>query len=145
MDVWRASIGAEETDVRLKAAECAAIFAGALDVPERANVLEDLAREFSTGKLRGWREREEVMKSLPSFLDIRGVDEDVLRRLLMQGLGDRVSAIREAAVSVVCLSCMNVAVIYSSDTSDARICQSLEIYPAFDYRTSRGYQGARSL
>ncbi|PCH38124.1 hypothetical protein WOLCODRAFT_136056 [Wolfiporia cocos MD-104 SS10] len=101
LEVWRASIGAEETEVRLKAVECAAAFVGALGLDERAGVLRGLGEEFSSGRLRGWREREEVIKSLPSFLDITGVEKDVLRRLLMEALGDRVSAIREAAVTVL--------------------------------------------
>lgn len=98
MDVWRASISADDTEVRLKATECAAVFVRALAPPEQVAALGEIEVGVTSGKLRGWREREEVMKSLASFLDISGC-EDILRRLLMQGLGDRVSAIREAAVS----------------------------------------------
>ncbi|KZT68192.1 ARM repeat-containing protein [Daedalea quercina L-15889] len=100
LDVWWSSIDAEETEVRLKAIECAATFVRALEQPDRREVVRKLAEAFATRRLKDWREREEVVKSLPSFLEINGLDEGVLRELLMRALGDRVSAIREAAISV---------------------------------------------
>lgn len=101
MDVWWSSLDADESEVRLKAIECAATFVGALERPLRREVMRRLAEAFTTQRLKGWREREEVVKNLPSLLTISDLEEEVLRDLFMRALGDRVSAIREAAISVV--------------------------------------------
>ncbi|KAH9842696.1 armadillo-type protein [Rhodofomes roseus] len=100
LDVWWSSIGAEETEVRLKAIECAATFVRALAESQRGEVVRRLGEAFTTQRLKGWREREEVVKSLPSFSEISGLDPKVLKDLLMGALGDRVSATREAAIAV---------------------------------------------
>jgi len=100
LDVWWSSIDAEETEVRLKAIECAATFVRALGPSERSEIVRNLFEAFTTRRLKGWREREEVVKSLPSLLDISCLDEEVLKDLLMRALGDHVSAIREAAIAV---------------------------------------------
>lgn len=101
LDVWWSSIDADETEVRLKAIECIATFVRALERPERREVVRRLAEAFLTQRLKGWRERAEVVKSLPSLLETDDLEEEVLRDLLMHALGDRVSAIREVAISVV--------------------------------------------
>ncbi|CCL98446.1 uncharacterized protein FIBRA_00443 [Fibroporia radiculosa] len=100
LDVWWASIRSEETDTRLKAVECAAVFVSALGEADRTDVVRGLHQEFLSGKLKGWRERQEVIKSLPSFLDVSNVEMEVLEALLLEALADRVSAIRETAVIV---------------------------------------------
>ncbi|KZT00144.1 uncharacterized protein LAESUDRAFT_764877 [Laetiporus sulphureus 93-53] len=73
MTVWWASIGADEPEVHLKAVECSVTFVRALVEFERAEVVESLEVEYSA-PLKGWREREEVIKSLPLFLGIIGIE-----------------------------------------------------------------------
>ncbi|KAI0934203.1 hypothetical protein AcV5_006128 [Taiwanofungus camphoratus] len=101
MGVWWRSLRSEEGEVRLKAIECAEVFVRAIGEAERVEVLRGLEQEFAAGKLRGWREREEVIKTLGGILEISGLEKPALRRLLMMGMGDNVAAIREAAVSAV--------------------------------------------
>ena len=122
LDVWWSSIDADETEVRLKAIECVATFVRALEQPGRREVVRRLSEAFSTQQLKGWREREEVVKSLPALLDISDLDGEVLRDLLMRALGDRVSAIREAAISVVSQFTYRRVCLLIHPNSSLRLC-----------------------
>ncbi|EMD38440.1 hypothetical protein CERSUDRAFT_93975 [Gelatoporia subvermispora B] len=101
MGVWWASICANEAEIRLKVIECLDVFVAAIGVNERREVLHGLENEISAGKLKTWREREEVVKKLKSLILIEGFERDVLRRLLLTGLDDSVAAVREAAVNAI--------------------------------------------
>lgn len=100
MRVWWSSVRSEEGDVRLKAVECLPTFMVALDHTDRAEVLQGLIGEVWQ-KLKGWREREGLMKALASFPLIAGLDPSLLRQLLRKGLDDPVARVREEAVSAV--------------------------------------------
>ncbi|EKM55487.1 uncharacterized protein PHACADRAFT_184278 [Phanerochaete carnosa HHB-10118-sp] len=97
LHVWRSSARSEEGEIRLKALECLETFVPALEEAERAELLRDLNGEVWT-RLRGWREREAVIKALGGWASISAIDENVLRGLLRKGLQDPVASVREEAV-----------------------------------------------
>ncbi|OCH95039.1 ARM repeat-containing protein [Obba rivulosa] len=101
MGVWWASMRADEAEIRLKVVECLDVFVAAIGEAERREVIRGLESELTTGKLKTWREREDVAKKLEALVDIDGFEHDVLRRLLLKGLEDNVAAVREAAVSAI--------------------------------------------
>ncbi|KAH9952153.1 ARM repeat-containing protein [Amylocystis lapponica] len=101
LGVWLASVQAQEGEVRLKAVECTAVFMTALEDATRMEIVRVLAEQIRAKQLNGWREREEVAKSLGAFVEMSGVEDTLLRQLLILALEDYVSAVREAAISVV--------------------------------------------
>ncbi|KAI0082750.1 ARM repeat-containing protein [Panus rudis PR-1116 ss-1] len=101
LGVWWGSMRAPESEVRLKAIECLDVFLGAISAEDRKSILSGILSELWDTKLRGWREREAVMKALDPVVSLEDVPEDVLHELLMKGLQDSASAVREAAVASV--------------------------------------------
>ncbi|KAI0673048.1 hypothetical protein C8Q78DRAFT_970689 [Trametes maxima] len=101
MGVWRSSLRSEETDVRMKVLDAIQTFVRAIGVQERAEVVGDLDEALASGKLSSWRERERAVKTLGGLVEVEGVDGEVLRRMLVRALDDRVAAVREAAVAAI--------------------------------------------
>lgn len=104
MAVWWICVRSEEGEVRGKALEGLEVFLRAVGEREREEVVVGLVEGIWDGNLKGWREREGVMKSLKKVVLMEGIENDMLRRLVVKGLEDPVAAVREAAVSVVCFS-----------------------------------------
>lgn len=101
MDVWRESLRSEESEVRLRVLDAIQTFVRALGQPERWEVIKDLEDALLNGKLSLWRERERAVKTLGGLVEVEGIDGEVLRKLLVNALDDRVAAVREAAVTAV--------------------------------------------
>lgn len=101
--VWWSSVHAIESDIRLKALDCLDTFIGAVSEEDRGHIVSGLSEEIWP-LLRGWRERESVMKALRAFASTDGVSEFALWHLLRKGLVDTAATIRETAVSTV--SCL---------------------------------------
>lgn len=98
--VWWSSVRSEESEVRLKAIECLETLVPALDEAERLEVLKGLNGDVWP-YLKGWREREAVMKALTGWASTPGLDETMLRGLLRKGLQDTVASVREESVNAV--------------------------------------------
>jgi serine/threonine-protein phosphatase 4 regulatory subunit 1 len=108
MQVFKSTITAEEGEVRLKAIEALELFVAEIGDEDRWEVVEVLLSTWNNDRLRGWREREGVVKLLSIFSDHQ---YDVparnywrgrqLRDILLKGLGDGVASVRDAAISVV--------------------------------------------
>ncbi|KAL1944608.1 hypothetical protein VTO73DRAFT_3038 [Trametes versicolor] len=101
MDVWRDSLRSDESEVRLRVLDAIQTFVRALAQPERREVIKDLEDALLNGKLSSWRERERAVKTLGGLVEVEGIDGEVLRRLLVNALDDRVAAVREAAVTAI--------------------------------------------
>ncbi|KAI0327173.1 ARM repeat-containing protein [Cubamyces sp. BRFM 1775] len=101
MEVWRSSLGSEESDVRMKVLDAVQTFVRAVSLPDRVEVGRDLEDAFSNGKLSTWREREMAVKTLGGLVEVEGIEGEVLRRMLVKALDDRVAAVREAAVAAL--------------------------------------------
>lgn len=101
MPVWWLSVHSDDSEVRLKAVECLETFVAALGTAERAQVLKGINTDVWP-RLKNWREREMLMKSLGKLVSIDGLDEAVLRGLLRKGLQDTVASVREESVTAVC-------------------------------------------
>ncbi|KAI0831486.1 hypothetical protein BC628DRAFT_1312178 [Trametes gibbosa] len=101
MNVWRSSLHAEESEVRMKVLDAIQTFVRALGLLERGELLRDLEEALSTGKLSSWRERERAAKTLGGLVAVEGLDGEALRRMLVNALDDRVAAVREAAVAAI--------------------------------------------
>lgn len=101
MDVFWSSLHAEESEVRMKVLDALQTFVRALGHPERSEVAKGLEEAFSSGKLTSWREREAAVKALGGLVEVEGIDPEVLKRMLIKALDDRVAAVREAALAVV--------------------------------------------
>ena len=108
MQVFKSSITAEEGEVRLKTIEALELFIRELGDEDRWEVLDVLLSTWNGDRLRGWREREGVIKLLGVF---SGYQYDVpprsywrgrqLRDILLRGLEDGVASVRDTAISVV--------------------------------------------
>jgi len=108
MRVFKSSITAEEGEVRLKAIEALEPFVAELGDDDRWKVVEVLLSTWNDDRLRGWREREGVVKLLGVFSGYQYEVPDrnywrgcQLRDILLKGLEDGVASVRSAAVSVV--------------------------------------------
>ncbi|KAI0362299.1 ARM repeat-containing protein [Trametes cingulata] len=101
MDVWRSNLRSEESEVRMKVLDAVQTFVRAIGMPERTEVVRDLEEVFLNGKLSSWREREKAVKTLGGLVEVEGLDGEVLRRMLVKALDDRVAAVREAAVAAI--------------------------------------------
>jgi serine/threonine-protein phosphatase 4 regulatory subunit 1 len=101
MPVWWASVRSDEGDIRLRALESSEAFVDAIGIEDRKDVLFGL-EERVWPLLRGWRERESLVKSLPALAAVEGVDERIIWRLLRKGLVDSAATVREMSVSTVC-------------------------------------------
>ncbi|KAI0636799.1 hypothetical protein C8Q77DRAFT_1215727 [Trametes polyzona] len=101
MPVWRSSLGAEESEVRMKVLDAIQTFVRAIGLPDRVEVIRDLEDAFLNRKLSSWRERERAVKTLGGLVEVEGLDGEVLRRMLVNALDDRVAAVREAAVAAI--------------------------------------------
>lgn len=108
MRVFKSSITAEEGEVRLKAIESLELFVAQLGDDDRWEVVDVLLSTWNGDRLRGWREREGVVKLLSIF---SGYQYDIpdrkywrgrqLRDILLKGLEDGVASVRDAAISAV--------------------------------------------
>lgn len=99
--LWLECIKGSDSEVRLKAAESLETFVGALGRPERVVVVQTLQQAWSSGALRGWRERDVAAHTLQALLGLIADTPGLLRSLLKLGLQDDVAAVRAAAVSSV--------------------------------------------
>ncbi|KAI0692388.1 armadillo-type protein [Cytidiella melzeri] len=100
MPVWYASVRSDEGDIRLRALEGSDTFVAAIGAQDRIEVLTGL-EERVWPLLRGWRERESLIRALPAFAEVDGVDEASVWRLLGKGLIDPAATVRETAVSTL--------------------------------------------
>lgn len=111
MDVFKASIRADEGDVRAKAVESLQTFITAISDENRWEVLELLDEAWKAEQLKGWREREGVVRLLGVLVEL---ETDVwlsaqnqthrvqlLKAMVMRGLQDGVASVRDAAVCVM--------------------------------------------
>jgi serine/threonine-protein phosphatase 4 regulatory subunit 1 len=111
MDVFRSSITAEEGEVRCKAVEASEVFVTAVSEDDRSLVVDLLIQAWKGDQLKGWREREGVIRLLAFLVEM---DKDILlspqelnRRIqilnsmMLKGLQDDVSSVRDTAVSVI--------------------------------------------
>lgn len=108
MQVFKSSIAAEEGEVRLKAIEALELFVTELDDDDRWEVVGVLLSTWNDDRLRGWREREGVVKLLSVFSDYQYELPDrgywrgrQLGDILVKGLEDGVASVRDAAISVI--------------------------------------------
>lgn len=101
MGVWWGSVRAGEGEVRLKAIECLDLFVGAVGEGEREQILGGLVSEVWDAKLKGWREREGVVRAIGEAAKKNGLEDAAVRKLVMKGLRDPVAAVRETAVAAV--------------------------------------------
>jgi len=111
MGVFKASIKAEEGEVRAKAVEALELFVTEISDEiggKSLNCWSQLGRE---DQLKGWREREGVIRLLGVLVKLERVsglsakDRDhrtqLLKLMVVRGLHDDVASVRDAAVSVV--------------------------------------------
>ena len=108
MRVFKSSITAEEGEVRLKAIEALELFVAELGDDDKWEVVEVLVSTWNDDRLRGWREREGVVKLLGVFSGYQYEVPDRsywrsrrLRDILLKGLEDGVASVRDATISVV--------------------------------------------
>ncbi|KAF9792766.1 armadillo-type protein [Thelephora terrestris] len=106
--VFKSSITAEEGEVRLKAVEALELFLAQLGDDDRWEVVDVLLSAWNGDRLRGWRERVGVVKLLGDLSGYQYEDPDrnhwrgrQLRDILLKGLEDGVSSVRDAAISIV--------------------------------------------
>ncbi|TFK54986.1 hypothetical protein OE88DRAFT_1653583 [Heliocybe sulcata] len=99
--LWLDSIKFDSSEVRLKAAESMVTLLNALGRPERVVLVQSLHQAWSSGHLRGWREREVAARNLEDFIGLISDTPTLLRSLLKLALYDDVAAIRAVAVSAV--------------------------------------------
>ncbi|KZV88319.1 ARM repeat-containing protein [Exidia glandulosa HHB12029] len=103
LSVWRDSVRSPETsagDVRLKAIVALPAFLEALSEDDRQDVGDEL-EEIWVDCLLGWRERETLAASLYVIAPHLRSRISVVWALLLRALKDPVSAVREAAISVL--------------------------------------------
>lgn len=104
--VWWDAIRSEEEEVRMKAVECAVVFAEALGEggQAREGIVEGLLQVWEEGVFGYWRERETIAKALVGLGSLVGRKVPaVMRGLLRKSLEDNVACVRDAAISAVSL------------------------------------------
>jgi len=141
--VWWESLRYPEESVRTKAVETLETLLPVLDRATGKSLLEGLLESWKEGKFRGWRERQTIVSSLKTYLDVAGASDvaDVVRMMMMKGLEDNVAAVRESTRLIVswilssCLGCrLNDFVVDSEDLGHSFIrsylaAKSEEGYP----------------
>ena len=100
MPVWWASVRSDEGDIRLRALEGSGDFVSAIGPEDRKEVLVGIGEKVWP-LLKGWRERDALLKALPAFAAIDNIDEIAVWSLLRKGLVDSVAIVRETAVLTV--------------------------------------------
>ncbi|KAJ3987159.1 armadillo-type protein [Lentinula detonsa] len=102
LPVWRDAFRTSEDDVRLKLVECLVPFVGALPREGQFEVLRGLLDAWASDVFASWREREGIAKILNDLLvvDVREV-ADIVTKLLLHALADRVNTVRAAAIAIV--------------------------------------------
>ncbi|KIM49226.1 hypothetical protein M413DRAFT_21488 [Hebeloma cylindrosporum] len=102
LNVWWMYIDFEDEGVRTKALESLNDIIGVVGNEIGHTLVQGLLTRWDGGKLRGWRERETVLKNIGSWINRIGLGSAVLARgLLLKGLEDNVAAVREAAVMAI--------------------------------------------
>ncbi|KAG2020367.1 hypothetical protein CC2G_005721 [Coprinopsis cinerea AmutBmut pab1-1] len=100
LPVWWSSVRFEDEEVRSKAIEALATFLPILSVEERVKVIDGVLVVWKENIFRGWREREAILGLVETFLELGGTDSFcTVKCLLVKGLEDSVSSVREAAIS----------------------------------------------
>ncbi|KAJ3742232.1 armadillo-type protein [Lentinula detonsa] len=102
LPVWRDAFRTSEDDVRLKLVECLVPFVGALPREGQFEVLRGLLDAWASDVFASWREREGIAKILNDLLvvDVREV-ADIVTKLLLHALADRVNTVRAAAIAIL--------------------------------------------
>lgn len=103
LPVWWASVRSDEGDIRLRALEGSDVFVAALGADDRKEVLDGF-EDRVWPVLKGWRERDTLLKALPVMAAVQGVEEAAIWRLLRKGLLDPAATVRETAVTIVSYS-----------------------------------------
>jgi serine/threonine-protein phosphatase 4 regulatory subunit 1 len=107
-DVWWTSIKSEDEEVRTKAMECLYDLVGVVGNEIGKTLVQGLLTAWNQGSLRGWRERELVVKKLPGWVNLLGLEcASLTRTFLAKGLEDNVAAVRDATISTVSAICQN--------------------------------------
>lgn len=103
LPVWWDSLNNEDETVRTKAVEALESLLPNLGREAGKAVMGGLLSLWESGRFRGWRERENILMFLEKSVKTLGRDVvgDVVRRLILKGLEDNVSAVREKARFVV--------------------------------------------
>jgi serine/threonine-protein phosphatase 4 regulatory subunit 1 len=110
LDVCRASIRSEEGEVRLKAVEALEVFLAIVSDESKWDVVEMLSEAWTETHLKGWRERESVIRLMSTFIELETDASDasqwnrgaqLLKSMVTRGLGDDVASVRDAAVSII--------------------------------------------
>ncbi|KAJ3735417.1 armadillo-type protein [Lentinula guzmanii] len=102
LPVWRNAFRTSEDDVRLKLVECLVPFVGALPREGQFEVLRGLLDGWASDVFASWREREGIAKILNDLLvvDVPEV-ADIVTKLLLHALADRVNTVRAAAIAIL--------------------------------------------
>lgn len=113
VDVWWSSIRTDDEEVRSRGIESTPIFIGVVGKEVGMELVQGLLTVWKEGSLRGWRERELIIKTLISWVTLIGLDSASLARaFLVKALEDNVAAVREAAISIVSLAIYFVFYLY---------------------------------
>ncbi|KAI0093538.1 armadillo-type protein [Irpex rosettiformis] len=100
MPIWWASVRSDEGDIRLRVLEASVVFVATIGPEDRKEVLIGL-EEKVWPLLKGWRERDTLLKALPAFAAVENVDETTVWSILRKSLVDPAAVVRETAVSTL--------------------------------------------
>lgn len=102
LGVWMGSIQFDEEEVRTKAIDSLHGFIEVVGKEVGKPLVRAVLTEWNEGRLRGWRERELIEKSLVGWIHLIGPDNiSLARAILRKGLEDNVAIVREAAILAV--------------------------------------------
>ena len=99
--VFLRSLRSTEPEVRGKIIEALPKFVVSLSEPKREEIAVELASVWL--ELGGWREREDLARLLGKLISLAGSRVDSVIEIMSKALRDEVAAVREAAISSVCL------------------------------------------
>ncbi|KAF9483896.1 ARM repeat-containing protein, partial [Pholiota conissans] len=99
---WWSSIQTDDEEVRSRGIESTPAFIEVIGKEVGMELVQGMLTAWKEGKLRGWRERELIVKTLLSWVTLIDLDSTSLARaFLVTALEDNVAAVREAAISIV--------------------------------------------
>ncbi|KAF8201663.1 armadillo-type protein [Pholiota molesta] len=130
--VWWSSIRTDDEEVRSRGIDSTPIFIGVIGKEVGMELVQGLLAVWKEGSLRGWRERELIIKTLISWVTLIGLDSASLARaFLVKALEDNVAAVREAAISIV----PELYSIFSATNESAELLHDLQsLAPSTNYR-----------
>jgi serine/threonine-protein phosphatase 4 regulatory subunit 1 len=95
------SLRSTEPEVRGKVIEALPKFVVSLSASKREWIAAELSSVWL--ELGGWREREELARLLGELVSLAGGRVDAVVEMMSKALRDEVAAVREAAISSVCV------------------------------------------